>query len=55
MYQKVKAIFMRKIFTWPQEYLPDDPYNINNPFQDNYTKNKNIYESTSVNQIWLRE
>jgi len=38
MYQKVKAIFMRKISTWPKKYLPDNPYNINNPFQDNYLK-----------------
>jgi len=41
MYQKVKAIFMRKISTWPKKYLPDDPYNIHNPFQDNYLKNSN--------------
>jgi len=45
---------MRKISTWPKKYLPDDPYNINNPFQDNYLKNRNIYRSTIVKQVWLK-
>jgi hypothetical protein len=54
MYQKVKAIFMRRISTWPKKYLPDNPYNIYNPFQNNYLKNKYIYKSIIVAQIWLK-
>jgi len=54
MYQKVKAIFMRTISTWPKKYLPDNPYNIHNPFQNNYLVNRYTYKSTKVLQIWLR-
>jgi len=54
MYQKVKAIFMRTISAWPKKYLPDNPYNIHDPFQDNYLKNNFIYKNTIVTQIWLK-
>jgi len=46
---------MRTISTRPKKYLPDNPYNIHNPFQiNNYLINKYIYKSTIVTQIWLK-
>jgi hypothetical protein len=45
---------MRTISTWPKKYLPDNPYNIHNPFQDNYLINKYIYKNTIGIQIWLK-